>query len=87
MTITQTRRRTLAEPTYGIRPIGDAVRLPAGSLIRVGDPRPELGDTVEAIGCVAGREGEWDEYGDVLVTASALRFHEHNFVGRNEQEA
>ncbi len=87
MTITQTGWRTLAEPTYGIRPIGKAVRLPAGSLIRVGDPRPELGDTVEAIGCLAGREGEWDEYSDVLVTASALRFREHRPVGANEQEA
>ncbi len=82
MTITQTGWRTLAEPTYAIRPIGDAVRLPAGSLIRVGDSRPELGDTVEAIGCVAGREGQTDEYGDVLVGASALRFRKPEEAAR-----
>ncbi len=82
MTITQNRWRTLAEPTYGIRTIGDAVRLPSGSLIRVGDPRPELGDTVEAIGCVAGREGQTDEYGDVLVSASVLRFRKPDEAAR-----
>jgi hypothetical protein len=66
--------KTLAEPTYGVTGTGIAVLIPAGSEIEILGPSDGLPGTVEAVARREDRAAERDEYSDVLVTESALRF-------------